>query len=237
MLLLRNAPPPEPSAHLPERILAAAQAAQRSPERALPKWRPAPAFAAAGLAVAVLVVLGLAVRSPAPPAGKPSSVSMTGEAPRSADNMTPRVAVAPSPTAPVVAQPATLAAREVAERASVRIERAVWRPRPTSLRQPRPEKRSNGPVLAYARAPLTPAVMVAEVSSVGGVVEPREAAPRVARVDTSGASAGGRLGTSGDFAHEVVGGLIANVMLSDYLEAAPEGTRVPLTASRGSNGT
>ncbi len=236
LFLLRNAPRPEPSADLPARILAAAQAAQRSRTRVLPSWRPAPAWAAAGLAVAVMAVLTLAIRSLVAPVGPQVGPRVISEAPRPAETMAPQVATTPSSAAPVAARPPILAAGEVTERSSGRIEPAVWRVRGASSRQPRPERKRPAPVLAYASVPLTPAVMVADVSKVGSVVEPEAVGPRVARVDTSSPS-GGRQGGSGDFAHEIVGGLVANVILSDYLEAAPEGTRLPPTGAGGSNGT
>lgn len=237
VLLLHSAPQPKPSADLARRILAAAQAAPRVATPVLPRWRAAPAWAAAGLIVAGVAVSAIAIRSPAPTGRAPLDTSLISEAPRSAGSTPTGVGTIPSPAVPVVVRPATLAAREIARKSPVRIEPAVWRARRASARQPRPEREPPEPVLAYASVPLTPAVMVADVSKVGSVVEAQAAGPRVARVDTSSPSSSGRQGGSGDFAHEIVGGLVANVILSDYLEAAPEGTRLPPTGARGSNGS
>ncbi len=215
--VLRAAPAPEPSSALASRIRAAAvQASRPAPAPARP-LRLAPAWAAAAL-TAVVFVLVFATRwsGPAVPVASPA-----GPAP-------PVVAVAPPEAPPEEPVPRVAAAPEtdvvvaaVTERSPVRAGRRRARVGPSRPAPPSAARPAPAPRLAYARTRMAMADMTAARPHT-----PLAAPEGLARVTPVDLADGTRVSrNSGSFADEVVGGLIAEAVLSNYLEGAPAGVR------------
>ena len=226
--LLQAAPAPEPSPALASRIRAAAAHAQVLRSAPARRLRLAPAWAAAAVAVVVLAAL-VATRlpgpsapgtSPAPPVVASTPPSLAPEAP------VPLVLAAPPP--PVVVA-------VVAEPAPVRAYRRPARSGPGSVPPPAAPATpaASAPRLAYVHARMDMADTTAARPNTP-LREP-ESRSRVTPMRLAGGSNVSR--NSGSFADEVVGGLIADAVLSSYLEGAPEGVHVApavLTTGGGS---
>lgn len=219
--LLHRTPAPTPPAALGARIHAAVR--QNRPAEAATLWRrrPAPALAAAALvAVAVLAVV-LWPRATRLPISEPTGETVM------ARETAPAALTAPiSPTTPT---PEASPARE--SRPRMVSVRRTWRsPRPEIVpaitRGPQPEPIS--PQVARAPVAMSADNMVAGTTRAAGPRGLAQAEYRIAKVavDSAEIPAPAPAAASDAFADEIVGGLIANVMLTSYLDGAPAGLEV-----------
>ena len=204
---LRALPAPEMPARLAPRLRAAlARAAAETSRRRVRRWAPALATALVAAAVWTLVL-----RTPTlvPPSG-----------------LVARLPIVTGPGATPVIPPAPLSASVPvlgAEGPSQGTERSAGQRR----RGPRRVASERSAPPSTPQAVRASAADFAEATPPrAGALEPGEirlaSAPRMATVPGA-ASAAERAG--GDFSNQVVGGLIANVLLTSYLEGAPRGAR------------
>jgi hypothetical protein len=232
MQALRSAPAPEPRAPLAARIRAAAAQALRETPAPAARLRPAPYWAAAALATAVLV-LAFALHGP----------SLTPVHSHAAGAGLSRAATPPG-TAPALPGP-TSAAAGANVAATVRVAALPTTPAPAShsyrlqsvsMRYPAPPAARPAPQPAYVRVRATMAdTAAADPDDTAGATAPE--ADRVARVDVDGDQGTSEADNSGDFAKEVVGGLVADAVLSTYLDGAPANVKItPAVLTTTGNG-
>ena len=230
--VLRQAPPPVPPEDLARRIRAAAHEALRPaptlvtvPQRV---WRPAPAWAAAAALAAVVLAVTLWTYSNSGPAPQGLSAPVVAQIPTTQ----------PAAGVPELAVPAAVATDRRPPDSGERLVATVTRRARVARTAPAAVTNETPVRLAAVRRvtpPLPPAPVVApsppafaaEVTRAPD--SPTSAAPlglphpepRVAVVPPRP-----RANRSGAFAEEVMGGLVAGVMLTSYLDGAPHGTRV-----------
>ncbi|HEY3396795.1 MAG TPA: zf-HC2 domain-containing protein [Armatimonadota bacterium] len=221
---------PEPPRDLARRIKMAALPVR--PVAASQRWYSAPALAAAGLALAV-VALALSVHLPptTPPASgvavapANSPVAAAPPAVRGVSRAAaPRLAALPTPSA----TPAPLRAVRGKIVPAPGAGFSVPAPAPlVNVARPRP-------AAAHAEPSVTAAVMTqADSATPVRLASAPLARPRVAAVKADDEPRAARR-TSGNFADEAIGGMIAGAVLSSYLEGAPNGVHVqPVSASGG----
>jgi predicted anti-sigma-YlaC factor YlaD len=223
---LRCAPAPEPRAPLAARIRAAAAQALRETPAPAPRLRLAPSWTAAAVAAAALLIVAFTFHGPGTVTPGPSSL---GSPARVAVAPPAVSSVLPEPTSPATVAPAAPPLRVAVVAPQSAPTARSYHVEEVSLPYAPPAPAQSAPHSAYARARATMADTAAAQPQ--DTTEP--AAPeadRVARVgedvhvdETETTSESGH---SGDFANEVVGGLVADAVLSTYLEGAPANVKI-----------